>query len=98
MIVKEDFEHIYDKSSTSYKRGKFTLSGHVIRSNNYAGLSAIMNKVIVYHVNPRFDNDTITYYAYHPDFDEITLGEKCPEYTAEVSKTKNGYEVEWKRK
>jgi hypothetical protein len=79
-------------------RGKFTLAGEMLR-NDFTTMIAIMKDVVVFHTEARFDRDEITYFACHPDFEEIDTKLMVPEYEAMVtSYGKTVISVEWRKK
>lgn len=62
------------------RMGKFTVAGQDLRARDINFLESLMDGVVVYHMEHRVDLDVVTYYAYHPQFDEIEDGEEYPEY------------------
>jgi hypothetical protein len=80
------------------QRGKFTLTGELIREADMKLLRKIMENVVVFHIEARFDMDQSTYFAHHPDFEEIGPGVEYPEYTAVLSYVgKKLDSVEWRK-
>jgi len=78
--------------------GKFTLAGEMLRSD-FTTMVAIMKDVVVFHTEARFDRDEITYFACHPDFEEIDTRLMEPEYEAVITKTNGVIEsVKWRKK
>lgn len=60
------------------KQGRFTISRDVLFDPDKA--RKLMRGIVVFHTEARFDCDEITYFATHPDFREIDLGTRAPEY------------------
>lgn len=83
--------------SEEMKRGRFALSGEMIRSSEFKFLRKIMENVVVFHTEARFDRDQITYFAYHPDFEEISLGMTYTEYMPVISHIGQNIYVEWRK-
>jgi hypothetical protein len=77
------------------RRGKFTLDGEMMRLGEFEFLKRIMDQVVVFHTEARFDRDEITYFAYHPSFDVIAQGDIYPEY--EVILSTNTFSVVWRK-
>lgn len=81
------------------RRGFFKIAGEMIRSDDFDVLKSVMNDVVVFHVDSNFFSDEITYYAYHPSFDEADHRCVAPEYEPIVhSSSDNRIRVEWRRK
>ena len=85
--------------SEERRRGKFTLDGEMIRIGDFEILKAIMDQVIVFHTEARFDRDEITYFAYHPRFDILDQGLEYPKYEpiVRVRRTLSDISVEWRK-
>ena len=73
------------------KRGKFTISYDLLEDDMYL-VQYIMRDVVVYHTDNNYATNEITYWAYHPAFDEIEHGSIIPEYECTFNSTK------WRRK
>lgn len=80
------------------RRGKFTLDGQMLRHGDFEILKHVMDQVVVFHTEARFDRDEITYFAYHPSFDVLPLGYEYPKYEAIVTvQGANEASVEWRK-
>lgn len=78
------------------RRGKFTIDGEQMRNGDFEILKHIMDQVVVFHTEPRFDRDEITYFAYHPSFDVLSYGREYPKYVYNVAvRGTNEVSVEW---
>ncbi len=80
-------------------RGKFTVSGEIIRYD-FPTLVRIMKDVVVLRVETRLDRDETDFYAYHPSFEESDYRCVADEYEPIISKKINGEitSVEWRKK
>jgi hypothetical protein len=85
--------------SEERKRGVFTISGEMLRSGDFEILRFIMDQVVVFHTEARFDLDEITYFAYHPSFDVSEVFLKHPsKYEPIVTVQGDGeISVEWRK-
>ncbi len=63
---------------TDRRRGFFTIKRRVLHDLPTA--TAIMNGIVIWHTEARFDRDEITYFAEHPSFDAVPQFERAPEY------------------
>jgi hypothetical protein len=80
------------------RRGKFTLSGEMMRTSDFEILKYLMAQVVVFHTEARFDRDEITYYAYHPSFEISPEWQVAPLYEAIVDVQGDGeVEVTWRK-
>ena len=83
------------------RRGKFVIPGKIMRDGNMPLLLSVMKDVVVYHAEPNYFDDTITYYVYHPSFDYLELGQIAPEYEALITYqmwNKDEITVTWRKK
>jgi hypothetical protein len=85
-------------SEEKQRRGKFTIDGEMMRVGDFEILKFIMDRVVVFHTEARFDRDEITYFAYHPSFDVLSYGLEYPKYEAIVTiQGANEVSVEWRK-
>lgn len=68
------------------RRGKFTISGDVIRGAKEYGspLFRLFAKMIVVRAECDFMTDSVEYYAYSPMFRPIEAGEATPRYIIQI--------------
>lgn len=64
----------------TYRRGQFTINYSVLEDGDITLLRYIMRDVIVYHLENDYSEAKITYWAYHPSFDEVPQGTGVPNY------------------
>ncbi len=84
--------------SEEKRRGVFTISGELLRKGDMKILRKLMENVVVYHIEPRFDTDEVKYFAVHPTFDVVEDGCIYPEYVPILSYLgKELSSVEWRK-
>ncbi len=75
------------------RQGKFTLTRCFLEDADYSVLQRVMQGVIVLHTESNFATDEITYWAIHPDFAEIRLGEITPTYELRLTETQRRWKM-----
>lgn len=59
----------------------------------------ILRDFLVIHIETSALADTLTYFGWHPAFDEVGKGEKAPAYTAEFALDREGNpSLSWRRR
>jgi len=69
--------------------GKIIISDAFWR-DGYQDLAYVTKGCAILRAEHRLDLGAIEYIAYHPDFDEITIGEIVPEYVAQFTAQESG--------
>lgn len=64
--------------------GKFAVSGHNFRTQNYELMRAIQRDMVVLDIEHNAFKDVAVFTAEHPAFDEIGEGVITPTYVVEV--------------
>jgi hypothetical protein len=78
--------------SIERRKGRLSVSRELINevvrtgdnTEQLAAWAAIFGEFVVLEVETSFLNDTITYSGHHPQFDEVPLGYRIPDYLASI--------------